>query len=76
MYLLHFLRLQQTMEQSRFTGLLIYLIFTLVFFFKTILYFFKMVFDIFAFFGIYVVLLVFADSQLYATLTERCMIVF
>ena len=32
MYLLHFLLSQQTMEQSQFTGLLIYLIFTLAFF--------------------------------------------
>ena len=74
MHLLHFLLSQQTMEQSRFTGLLIYLIFTLVLFFKAILYFLKMVYDIFL--SIYVVLLVFAESQLYATLTERCMIAF
>ena len=40
-----------------------------------ILYFiFLLVVDI-DFFGIYAVVLVFADSQLYATLSERCKIV-
>ena len=75
MYLFHFLLSQQTMEQSSFTGFLIYLIFTLVLFLSDIV-FFENGFRHFLFLGIYVVLRVFADSQLYATLTERCMIVF
>ena len=41
-----------------------------------ILHFFKMFLKLFLSFGICDVLLVFEDSQLYTTLTERCMIAF
>ena len=39
-------------------------------------YYFFSLLTFFLFFGIYAVLLLFSDSQLYATLTERCIIVY